>query len=93
MSYSTRIGIEEIHSAYNRIKPFVHKTPVFTSATFNNIIGRNAFFKLENLQKTGSFKARGALNSVSNMFCLLWHYVFFFNHLIIIYRDNISALS
>ena len=67
MSSSLRTCIDDIYKAHERIKPFVHKTEIFTSTTFNNLIGRNAFFKSENLQKTGSFKARGALNSVSNM--------------------------
>ena len=67
MSSSIRTCIDDIYKAHERIKPFVHKTEIFTSTTFNNLIGRNAFFKSENLQKTGSFKARGALNSVSNM--------------------------
>jgi hypothetical protein len=44
--------------------PYIHHTPVFTNSTFDKLIGRKAFFKAENLQKTGSFKARGALNSV-----------------------------
>ncbi|XP_052074140.1 probable serine racemase [Mytilus californianus] len=61
---SCRTTIDDIHKAHERIKPFVHRTPIFTSSTFNNLIGREAFFKCENLQKTGSFKARGALNSI-----------------------------
>lgn len=64
MSSSIRTCIDDIYKAHERIKPFVHKTEIFTSTTFNNLIGRNAFFKSENLQKTGSFKARGALNSI-----------------------------
>ncbi|CAG2251090.1 SRR [Mytilus edulis] len=61
---SSRTTIDDIQKAHERIKPFVHRTPVFTSSTFNKLIGREAFFKCENLQKTGSFKARGALNSI-----------------------------
>ncbi|CAG2256280.1 SRR [Mytilus edulis] len=61
---SSRETVDFIYEAHERIKPFVHKTPVYTNTTFNNLIGKEAFFKCENLQKTGSFKARGALNTI-----------------------------
>ncbi len=56
--------IEDIKHAAERIKPFVHRTPVFTSVSINRICDARVFFKAENLQKVGAFKARGATNAV-----------------------------
>ena len=61
---NSNIRINEITDAYNRIHDHLPTTPVKTSAVINQLAGRNVFFKCENLQKTGSFKVRGALNSV-----------------------------
>lgn len=49
--------------AHQRIKPYVHRTPVFTSATINQLIKAEIFFKCENFQKVGAFKIRGAMNA------------------------------
>eukprot|EP00298_Acanthocystis_sp_HF-20_P009498 c18340_g1_i1.p1 GENE.c18340_g1_i1~~c18340_g1_i1.p1 ORF type:complete len:327 (+),score=165.88 c18340_g1_i1:41-1021(+) len=57
----------DIPAAYQRIKPYIHRTPVFTSTTLNNLIGKNVHLKLESFQKTGSFKYRGALNAVLSL--------------------------
>ncbi|MDJ0664749.1 MAG: threonine/serine dehydratase [Acidimicrobiia bacterium] len=54
----------EVREAATRIEPFVHRTPVATSATLRRETGAEVFFKCENLQKVGAFKARGALNAV-----------------------------
>eukprot|EP01041_Mallomonas_annulata_P005353 gene5353-10702_t len=62
MSYA--VNFESITAAMARIKPYIHKTPVLTSDTFNSLTERNLYFKSEYLQKTGSFKARGACNAV-----------------------------
>lgn len=59
------VTLADIYKARTRIQGFVHLTSVYTNATIDNISGRKIFFKSENLQKTGSFKARGALNAVS----------------------------
>ena len=59
------VRLEDVRVAYQRIKPHVHKTPVITSQFFNKLAGKQLFFKGEHLQKTGSFKARGACNCVS----------------------------
>jgi threonine dehydratase len=56
--------MKNILIAYERIKNIIHKTPVLTSTTINQLTGKNVFFKCENFQKTGSFKARGALNAI-----------------------------
>ncbi|XP_060064725.1 probable serine racemase isoform X3 [Ylistrum balloti] len=66
MAAAARVTLADIYRAHERILPYIHKTPVFTNSTFDKLIGRNAFFKAENLQKTGSFKARGALNAVTH---------------------------
>lgn len=54
---------EIIEQAHERIKPYVHRTPVMTSEAINEIAGCSIFFKCENLQKIGAFKARGAMNA------------------------------
>ncbi|MGB5556500.1 MAG: beta-hydroxyaspartate dehydratase BhcB [Paracoccaceae bacterium] len=50
--------------AHERIKPYIHRTPVLTSSFLNDLTGAEMFFKCENLQKAGAFKARGASNAV-----------------------------
>lgn len=50
--------------ASHRISSCIHHTPVFTSVTLNSMSGAELFFKAENLQKVGAFKARGACNAV-----------------------------
>jgi threonine dehydratase len=57
-------GKEDILSAAERIQPFLHRTPVLTSAAIDTIAGANLFFKCENFQKAGAFKSRGATNAV-----------------------------
>lgn len=53
-----------IEQAQARISAKIHRTPVLTCKYFDDFTGRHIHFKAENLQKTGSFKARGALNAV-----------------------------
>lgn len=55
----------DVVAAAERIDGFAHLTPVLTSRTINDEIGAQIFFKCENLQRTGSFKFRGAFNSLS----------------------------
>jgi len=50
--------------AHERIKPYIHETPVLTSRFINNLVGAELFFKCENLQKAAAFKVRGACNAV-----------------------------
>ena len=59
------MSLKEIEQAYKRISSFIHKTPVFTNSTVDRLTGRQVFFKAECMQKTGSFKIRGATNAVS----------------------------
>jgi threonine dehydratase len=56
-----------IGEAHARIAPHIHRTPVLTSATLDSLTGVRLFFKCENLQKTGSFKIRGATNAIFSL--------------------------
>ena len=51
---------EKIYKASERLKPIVHRTPLVTSETTNRMVDKKVYFKMENQQKTGSFKFRGA---------------------------------
>ena len=56
---------EEIESARNKIRKAILRTPMIYSDTFSKLTGKEVFLKLENLQKTGSFKIRGAYYKLS----------------------------
>jgi threonine dehydratase len=58
------VDLAAIRAAHDRIRPHIHRTPVLTSARFNEACGGSLFFKCENFQKVGAFKARGATNAV-----------------------------
>jgi threonine dehydratase len=53
--------------AAERIKPFIHRTPLMSSAGINTLLGTEIIFKCENLQKAGAFKSRGACNAVFSL--------------------------
>jgi len=55
---------KDIMDAQSRIASFIHKTPVFTSKAFDAMSNKSCLLKGEHLQKTGAFKARGAMNAV-----------------------------
>ncbi|MEM7221656.1 MAG: beta-hydroxyaspartate dehydratase BhcB [Pseudomonadota bacterium] len=55
---------EDVLVAHERIKPYIHRTPVLTSSYLNGRAGAELFFKCENFQKAGAFKVRGASNAV-----------------------------
>ncbi len=57
----------EIAAAHARIAPRIHRTPVLTSASLDALAGARLYFKCENLQKTGSFKIRGATNAIFSL--------------------------
>jgi threonine dehydratase len=59
--------LEAIRSARSRISSRIHRTPVLTSESLDGIAGARIYFKCENLQKTGSFKIRGASNAVFSL--------------------------
>ena len=61
------VTLQDIEAATKRIEPFAHRTPVLTNSALNEITGHTLFFKCENLQKTGAFKFRGAINAISQL--------------------------
>lgn len=64
---SPAASFADVQAAAERIAPFIHRTPVATSATLRRELQADVFFKCENLQKVGAFKARGALNAVLSL--------------------------
>ncbi|RMF60863.1 MAG: pyridoxal-phosphate dependent enzyme [Calditrichaeota bacterium] len=56
-----------IKEAAVRINPFIHRTPIFTCSTLNEMTGVTLYFKCENFQKVGAFKFRGACNTVFSL--------------------------
>ncbi len=56
--------LDDMLAAHKRIKPYIHRTPVLTSRMLDEETGAQLFFKCENFQKAGAFKARGASNAV-----------------------------
>ncbi|MGO9612532.1 MAG: threonine ammonia-lyase [Dissulfurispiraceae bacterium] len=61
------VSITSVLNAYRSIKPFIHKTPLIYSTTFSKRTGAEVYLKAENLQKTGSFKVRGAFNKIHSI--------------------------
>lgn len=61
------ISEQSIREAYDRIRADIVKTPIIRSETFSEMCGCEVLFKLENLQMTGSFKERGALNKLLSL--------------------------
>src|SRR5216110_2780076 len=61
------LTFELIKEAATRIAGRAHRTPVMTSRSFNEVAGREVFFKCENLQRAGAFKARGATNKILSL--------------------------
>ena len=61
------VTFSDIEAAAARIAPFVRRTPVLTSRRLNELVGAEVFFKCENFQRIGAFKARGAHNAVLSL--------------------------
>ena len=61
------ITTNDLRQAHALIRDGIHETAVMQSASLNQMTGASLFFKCEHLQKTGSFKARGALNAVRRL--------------------------
>jgi threonine dehydratase len=59
--------LDAIRAAQARIAPYVHRTPVLRCRSLDEEIGAELFFKAENLQRVGAFKARGASNAVFSL--------------------------
>src|SRR5213596_1644280 len=58
------VNLDTIRAAHERIRPYIHRTPVLTNSWLNDACRASLFFKCENFQKIGAFKARGAMNAV-----------------------------
>ncbi|MEC7850982.1 MAG: threonine/serine dehydratase [Bacteroidota bacterium] len=57
-------SLDNFNSVLKRISPYINKTPIISSSSLNDMFDLDIFFKLELMQKTGSFKSRGAINKV-----------------------------
>jgi threonine dehydratase len=57
----------DIHEARRRIAEVARETPVYSSETFSRVAGRDVWLKAENLQRTGAFKVRGAVNKLASL--------------------------
>lgn len=60
-------GLQDARQARERVARHLHRTPLIFSETLSRLSGHRVHLKLENLQKTGSFKPRGALNHISDL--------------------------
>src|ERR1700722_8823948 len=61
------LNLEMICQAKNRIRGLVHRTPLIHSAALSDYLGTKVYLKLELLQKTGSFKPRGAFTKMLSL--------------------------
>src|SRR5204863_3768907 len=59
--------VNSIRAAHERIRPYIHRTPVLANSWLNDASRASLFFKCENFQKIGAFKARGATNAVFSL--------------------------
>ncbi len=66
-SVDTNLTLEDVLAARERIRSSIYYSPCNHSETLSRITGQNVFLKLENLQMTGSFKERGALNKIATL--------------------------
>lgn len=62
-----RVGLNDIKMARQAIAPYINRTPLAFSKYFSDVTGSNVWLKFECVQKTGSFKIRGAMNKVSSL--------------------------
>ncbi|HEY4357228.1 MAG TPA: threonine ammonia-lyase [Acidobacteriaceae bacterium] len=67
MSSAPRLTLADVLAARERLNGSIYRTPCARSETLSNVTGQNIFLKLENLQMTGSFKERGALNKIATL--------------------------
>jgi len=61
------VTLKEIELAHDRIRSFIHRTPILTNKSLNELSGASLYFKCENFQKGGAFKIRGATNTVEQL--------------------------
>jgi threonine dehydratase len=64
---TARPTLDTIRAAHERIRPYVHRTPILTCGAINEMVGGELFFKCDNFQKCGAFKIRGATNAVFSL--------------------------
>ena len=63
----TKVTLEDVKKAQETIKDIVKETDILESTKLSSMTGANVYYKCENLQKTGSFKVRGACNKIANL--------------------------
>src|SRR6266704_3399174 len=63
----TSVTIADIWEAYKLLKPLLHHTPLEFSRTLHDITGADIYLKAENMQRSGSFKVRGASFKISRL--------------------------
>ena len=63
--YSELVTVKDVEEAYDRLKGVIKNTPLERSSSISELCGADVYLKLENLQKSGSFKIRGAYNLLS----------------------------
>ncbi len=61
------LTLTDFEQAHDRIRPYVHRTPILTSESINALAGCEIHFKCENFQKVGAFKARGGINAIRSL--------------------------
>ena len=67
VTWSVVIGLSDIQEARDRVKAVIRPTPVYRSDALSRLAGREVLLKPEHLQRTGSFKVRGAYNRISRL--------------------------
>jgi threonine dehydratase len=67
-----KITKEAVELAAKTIEPYIHRTPVLTSKSINELTGIDFYFKCENFQKIGAFKIRGGMNASLSLSRLEW---------------------
>jgi threonine dehydratase len=67
LATQTAPTVRDIHEARDRLAGIARVTPVYGSETFSRLAGRQVWLKAENLQRTGSFKVRGAMNRIAQL--------------------------
>ena len=58
---------EDLTNCHDRIRPYIHNTPILTSKLINTLVGAELYFKCENFQRAGAYKIRGATNAIMQL--------------------------
>lgn len=67
LSHESTVTLQDIHDARRVIQSKVHRTPILAASALGEMAGVNLYLKCEQFQKTGSFKPRGALNTLAHL--------------------------